>query len=288
MLAAREYPVGQRTRSRIAPFRLHRPSSVDEAVELMAGAPPGAVYMAGGIDLINTMKAGGNSGDVVHLGHVSELASITMGADGVRIGACATHQEIARNPLVKARAPDLAALWNTLGNPRIRCKGTLGGNIMAREPTYDVAATLMALGATLTIALPAQTRRQIPAAELAAAEGLLVSADVPGNQRVRLLIDRSLRPVVSLAIGLHFDEGYIIKVLVALACAFAEPRVWPLAVSRNLAPAELSTQAALLADAFTRDMPQPMDDWRASGEYRRRMTGILLRRLLSRAGECLC
>lgn len=288
MLAAREYPVGQRTRSRIAPFRLHRPDCVDDAIEAMTGVPPGAAYMAGGIDLINAMKAGSSPGDVVHLGRVSELASIVPSADGVRIGACATHQAIACNPLIKARIPNLAALWNVLGNPRIRCKGTLGGNIMSRDPAYDATAVLMALGATLTFALPARTRRQVPAADLAIVDGLLVAADVPAQQRVRLLTDRSLRPIVSLAVGLHFTDGQITAVLVAVACAFPEPRVWPLAFARNLAPAELSTQAARLADAFTHDMPQPMDDWRASGEYRRRMTRILLRRLLSRAGECLC
>jgi CO/xanthine dehydrogenase FAD-binding subunit len=146
----------------------------------------------------------------------------------------------------------------------------------------------MALGATLTLALPARARRQIPAAELVAAEGLLVSAEVSGHERVRLLVDRSLRPVLSLAIGLHFVEGHISKVLVAVACAFHEPRVWPLAFTRKLAPAELAQQAARYADAFAHGMPRPMDDWRASGDYRRRMTGVLLRRLLLRTGGCAC
>ena len=54
--------------------------------------------------------------------------------------------------------PDLATLWREIANPRVRHTGTVGGNIMSRQPHYDAMPALMALGATATIADPGDRR----------------------------------------------------------------------------------------------------------------------------------
>jgi carbon-monoxide dehydrogenase medium subunit len=287
MFGAAMHAIGQRSRSRIAPFRLHRPASVEEAVEV-TGAEPGAVYMAGGLDLINAMKAGGSPTDIVHLGRVPELARIEPTAEGVRIGACVTHKELGSHPLIQARMPDLSQAWRELGNPRIRCAGTLGGNLMARNPAYDGAAIVMALAGTVTLASPEGGRRQVAARDLPSEEGLLVAVELPGAERARLLVDRSLRPAVSVAVGLHLDGERIALALVGIGCAFPAPTVLPLQLRHPLTPGQLAWRATVLADAFVEGMPEPLDDWRASARFRRRMIGVLLRRLLVRAGGKQC
>jgi carbon-monoxide dehydrogenase medium subunit len=127
-----------RSRKLIPEFRLHRPLSAAEAVAMKAAAGPGAVYMAGGIDVVNRMKSGLPVTDVIHLGRVAGLDAIQETEDGLRLGALVTHDRPATSPLVRARLPALAQTWPDVANIRIRCKGTIGGNIMAGEPAYEL------------------------------------------------------------------------------------------------------------------------------------------------------
>src|ERR1700733_7392732 len=57
-----------RSRKLIPPFRLHRPTNIAEAVAVKAAAGPGAVFMAGGIDVVSRMKFGAPVTDLIHLG----------------------------------------------------------------------------------------------------------------------------------------------------------------------------------------------------------------------------
>ena len=138
-----------RSRKLIPEFRLHRPRSAAEAVAMKAAAGPGAVYMAGGIDVVNQMKSGLQVTDVIHLGAVAELDDIEEAEDGLQLGALVTHDRLATSPLVKARLPALAQTWPDVANIRIRCKGTIGGNIMAGDPSYDFALATLAADARL-------------------------------------------------------------------------------------------------------------------------------------------
>ena len=83
-----------RSRKLIPEFRLHRPRSAAEAVAMKAAAGPGAVYMAGGIDVVNRMKSGLQVTDVIHLGAVAELDDIEEAEDGLQLGALVTHDQL--------------------------------------------------------------------------------------------------------------------------------------------------------------------------------------------------
>ena len=106
---------------------------------MKAAAGPGAVYMAGGIDVVNRMKSGFPVTDLIHLGRVAGLDGIEEFDDGLRLGALVTHDRMATSPLVLARLPALAQTWPDVANIRIRCKATIGGNIIAGDPAYDFA-----------------------------------------------------------------------------------------------------------------------------------------------------
>lgn len=247
------------------------------------------MYMAGGLDLIGAMKAGARPAEVVHLGRVTELRTISPTSEGACIGARVTHEQLADHPLVQARIPDIAREWRTLGSPRVRSTGTLGGNLMAGNSSYDAAPILMALDASLVVALPGSERRTFAASDPSVVvEGLLVAVKVPGRERARLLFERSLRPTITLALGLHFQEGVIAKAIVAIGCAYPRPHAWPLELARPLKPAQLAARADKLSELFATTLPAPAHDWRGSAEFRRRMIRVLLRRLLLRAEELPC
>jgi len=65
-----------RSRKLIPEFRLHRPNSPVEAVALKAAAGADAVFMAGGIDVVNRMKFGAPASEVIHLGRLDDLNRI--------------------------------------------------------------------------------------------------------------------------------------------------------------------------------------------------------------------
>ena len=208
-LAAATSLAVHRSRKLIAEFRLHRPRSGAEAVALKAAAGSGAVFMAGGIDVVNRMKFGVSVTEVIHLGRIDGLDRIEEQDGGLQLGALVTHDQLANSPQVRTRLPSLAQTWPDVANIRIRCKGTIGGNIMAGDPSYDFALAAMAAEAQLHF-LSLDGSTVLAAADgMAKQVGLLTAIVFPFGSTLRLLFDRSLRPIVSLALGLDSADGRI-------------------------------------------------------------------------------
>jgi carbon-monoxide dehydrogenase medium subunit len=269
-----------RSRKLIPDFRLHRPRSATEAVALKAAAGAGAVFMAGGIDVVNRMKFGAPVAEVIHLGRVDGLDRIEDQEGGLRLGALVTHDRLVTSPQVRMRLPSLAQTWPDVANIRIRCKGTIGGNIMAGDPSYDFALAAMAAEAQLHF-LSLDGSTVLAAADgMAKQVGLLTAIVFPFGSTLRLLFDRSLRPIVSLALGLDSADGRITGGRAAIGCAYPEPVAAKLPFDEPLPPVELACRAAPLAQAVAAALPQPLGDHHGSSGYRRRTIEVLLRRNL--------
>jgi len=280
-LAAATSLAVHRSRKLIAEFRLHRPRSGAEAVALKAAAGSGAVFMAGGIDVVNRMKFGVSVTEVIHLGRIDGLDRIEEQDGGLQLGALVTHDQLANSPQVRTRLPSLAQTWPDVANIRIRCKGTIGGNIMAGDPTYDFALAAMAVEAQMHfLALDGSTIVVAAADGVASHVGLLTTIVFRSGSTVRLLFDRSLRPIVSLALGLDFADGRITGGRAAIGCAYPVPIAAKLPFDAPLLPAEMAHCAAPLAQAVAVGLPEPLGDHHGSSGYRRRMIEVLLRRNL--------
>src|SRR5947207_6991334 len=106
-----------------------RPASVAEAVEALR-ANPGARVLAGGTDIVPNLKYG--MYDTQHLvalrGLSKELRYVRDEADGLRLGALCSIDELALSSLVKSRLPALADACAQIAGPQLRRMGTLGGN----------------------------------------------------------------------------------------------------------------------------------------------------------------
>jgi carbon-monoxide dehydrogenase medium subunit len=215
-----------RSRKLIPEFRLHRPCGAMEAVALKAAAGAGAVFMAGGIDVVNRTKFGVPVTEVIHLGRLAGLDRFEEREGELHLGALVTHDRLATAPQVAARLPSLAQTWPEVANIRIRCKGTIGGNIMAGDPTYDFALAAMAAEAQLHfLALDGSTTVTAALDGVANQVGLLTAIVLPTGITVRLLFDRSLRPIVTLALGLDFVDGRITGLMRPHSgCGAAGPR----------------------------------------------------------------
>lgn len=272
-----------RSRKLIPDFRLHRPRNAAEAVSMKAACGAGAVFMAGGIDLVNRMKFGVPVSDVIHLGGVAGLDRIEVAPGELRLGALVTHDRLANSPEIRSHLPALAQTWPDVANIRVRCKGTIGGNIMAADPAYDFALAALAADARLVFLDPDGSEFVVAAAELGGRrmDQLLTTVILPTSLTLRLSFDRLLRPIVSLALGLDLAGGRITGGRVAIGCAYATPIAVPLPIDEALAAGELASRAAAIAREVAAGLPEPLGDHNAGANYRRRMVEVLLRRNLS-------
>lgn len=274
---------GQRSRKHIAPFDLVRPTSIDACLPWLSRGPRIGL-MAGGLDLIDRMKFGQPFDTVVSLSAIPDLKGIRRKDGAIIVGALTTHAALSRNPLIIETIPDVATLWREIANPRIRHTGTIGGNVMSRQPHYDAMPALMALGATVTIADPATGVRTVALNEFPG-DALLINVIIPATG-ARLVADRSLHPSVSVYIGATLNSGDVTNLRVAFGGAYPRPQVVDLPVN-DLRQSDLASKAATLAEIATRDLPEPLTDGFASARYRRRMLEVLTRRSLIRLGHLL-
>ena len=137
-----------------ADFAYHRARSLADAHKLLA-EHPGAKLLAGGHSLLPMMKLRlAAPATVIDIGRVAELRGISAAGSRVHIGALTTHAEIAASADVRRAAAALAEAAAMVGDPAVRNRGTIGGNIAHADPASDLPTVLVALGARILIAGP--------------------------------------------------------------------------------------------------------------------------------------
>lgn len=141
-----------------ANFDYHRARSIGDAQRLLA-ANPGAKLLAGGHSLIPLMKLRlAAPSAVVDIGRIAELRGISRSGDTIRIGALTTHADIAASADVQKAAPALAEAAAIVGDPAVRNRGTIGGNIAHADPASDLPTVLVALDARIVALGPSGER----------------------------------------------------------------------------------------------------------------------------------
>jgi aerobic carbon-monoxide dehydrogenase medium subunit len=145
-----------------ANFDYHRARSLADAHRLLA-ANPGAKLLAGGHSLIPLMKLRlAAPSAVVDIGRIPELRGISRSGDTIRIGALTTHAEIAASADVQKSAAALAEAAGIVGDPAVRSRGTIGGNVAHADPASDLPTVLVALDARI-VAVGPSGERTLPA-----------------------------------------------------------------------------------------------------------------------------
>jgi carbon-monoxide dehydrogenase medium subunit len=145
-------------RSHPGAFAYHRPASLDEAVMLLSEG--GDIHpLAGGHSLLPMMKLRiAAPGALVDLGRIPGLDEIDVDADGVTIGATATHAAVAGSEAVATACPVLAETAAAIGDRQVRNRGTIGGSVAHADPGADYPTVLTALGATVVVTGPGGER----------------------------------------------------------------------------------------------------------------------------------
>ena len=142
-----------------APFRYHRPGSLDSAITLLSELGEGARPLAGGQSLIPILKMRMDEpADLVDIGRLPELMHIRKEKDRVCIGALVTHARIAASG-VADDIPIIRDCAGHIGDPQVRALGTIGGSVSIADPSSDWPALLHTLDADIVCRGPAGSRK---------------------------------------------------------------------------------------------------------------------------------
>src|SRR5579864_5564284 len=130
-------------------FAYHRPTSIKEAVGLLAQWGDEGRALAGGHSLIPMMKLRlATPAHLVDLAGIADLRGVRVDGNDVVIGAMTTQHEVIGSDLLSAKIPLLRETSLQIADPQVRYLGTLGGNVANGDPGNDMPALMMALDAT--------------------------------------------------------------------------------------------------------------------------------------------
>jgi len=283
--------------TRILPeFDLLVPHTVDEAVKILAEHKSQAAILAGGTDLLVLMKDGYRVDYVVSLAEISGLDYLTYDQrDGLQIGAMVTMANVVESKVVKENYP---ALWKSAsenGSPQTRAMGTVVGNILRASPSGDCCCAVLALGGSVVLQGPKEIR-EVPidefwldyrvtarkSDELAVALKLppLPKGTVSGFAKLtRTTLDLAK---VNAAVRLDMSQGKCTQARIAVGAV--APTTIRLTKTEKLVAGKAVTEQVLqeVHQSVSTEI-KPIDDVRSTAEYRRDVTGILVKRVIQQA-----
>ena len=281
------------------PFDFVKPDDQEAVIAALAAHSPNVRILAGGTDYLVELKHVSQSpGTVVDVSQIAELKGIEETDDGLRIGAGITHSEIMTDPLIEKHVPAMIHAAHTIGAVQTRNLGTLGGNLVTCVPSMDSGPTLVALEAEVTVAGPDGARR-IPLTEFFVGPRKTILA--PHELLIDILIPRKNlgKPTNFYKFGLR--KGQALALVNAASSLwveggkFKDVRISLGAVSPVVvrAPkAEASLEGQLVSDDLISEAGKiavtechPINDFRASLDYRKDLIDVLTRRTLQAAVE---
>ncbi len=281
-------------------FDYFRAATLADAHDLMA-AHPDAKVLAGGHSLIPILKLRlAAPSALIDIGRVDELRGVSASNGLIRIGALTTHAEVAASEDVQSNAAGLAEAAGMIGDPAVRNRGTIGGNVAHADPASDLPQVLSCMGASFHLSSKSGTR-SVAAGDFF--EGLMTTAlaedeiltgiDVPtdgeggASAYVKFSHPASRYAVIGAAARVRVSEGICQEASVVLGGVCPAPKQ-ATAVGDALAGQALTSDAIANASALTRDcLPtdEVLGDVYASAGYRKSVAQVWVRRALEAAAS---
>ena len=280
---------------RPAEFEYHRPTSLDEAIDLL-GELDDARPLAGGHSLLPMMKLRlATPAALVDLGRIPGLDGISANG-GLTIGALATHASVEGSEVAVGICPVLPETAGQIGDRQVRNRGTIGGSVAHADPGADYPTVLKALGATIT-ARGKNGEREIAADdffrgifETALEPGELVTAvEVPamkagtGAAYLKHRHPASSYAVVGVAAVVTVENGSCTDARITVGGLAAPPVHADAAVDALSGTGGSSEEIEAAAAKVLESLSSPSGDTYASGEYRTQLATVLAGRALAQA-----
>lgn len=280
-----------------SPFDYYRARSLADVHALIA-AHPGAKLLAGGHSLVPLLKLRlAAPSAVIDIGRVAELRGIARQGDVVRIGALTTHAELAASTELRTAAQALAEAAAWVGDPAVRNRGTIGGNVAHADPASDLPTVLVALDARIVAAGP-KGERLVAAGEfftgimttVLADDEILTAVQVPVSARgqasayEKFSHPASRYAVLGAAASITVKDGTCSGARVAIGGLLPSARRLA-AVEKALVGKALNDETIEAASAeVSADLGNDVSgDLFASAEYRSAMAPIYVKRAVATA-----
>jgi CO/xanthine dehydrogenase FAD-binding subunit len=268
-----------------------KPKTIDEAVSLLAA--PGRKILAGGTDFYPALGEEPPRGTVVDITALRELRGISTEGEHIRIGGLTTWSEVIRTSLPRG-FDGLKAAAREVGSVQIQNRGTVAGNLCNASPAADGVPPLLALDAVVELA-SVTGRRRVTLAEFIV--GNRKTARRPDEVLTGVLIPRAVENARSAFLKLGARRYLVISI--SMVAAVVESNQKGRVAEARVAVGSCSATARRLAD-LERDLVgllctpglgstvmrahlsplSPIDDIRATADYRRDASLILVRRAL--------
>jgi len=281
-----------------APFDYLEAYSADEAVHLMHESGADAAILAGGQTLMPLLALRMATPSVlVDINPAKDMAGITRGDHGIRVGARTRQAAAKRDPVIAQHLPVLTEALTHVGHHQTRSRGTIGGSTALGEPAAELPATAVALGALVELRSKRGTRL-VPARDFYIGPYMTVRADdevllavhyPEWAEGTKVIFDEVARragdfALVGLVMLLDVRERRIHRAGIAwfgmgptpVAATAAEAALTGCTIS-DIDVAELS-QIALTE-------VEPGDDLHATSEYRRKVASRIFKAKLASSLE---
>jgi|YNPNPStandDraft_1061719.scaffolds.fasta_scaffold09821_3 CO/xanthine dehydrogenase FAD-binding subunit len=277
-------------------FDLWVPKTLSEALDMLAQSPAPVTPVAGGTSLIPDLRVGRQRPAVLmDISRLAELRGIRREDGYLVVGAGTRIAELLTHPLIAQHADVLRQAAAVFANPLVRNRATIGGNLADAAPCADTAPPLIVLGGEVALTSRAGTR-YVPVEKFMVdvrktvrrPDELLTAVrwPLPATDSAAAFYKFGLRradaiAVLSVAVMLTMgSDGRCREARIALGSVAPTPVRAPAAeeLLRGQAPSsDLIAEAARLAAEAAR----PIDDIRGTAAYRRRVLGVVTRRLLT-------
>ncbi len=276
------------------------PTTVGEAVSLMASKGDRAKVIAGGTDILVMLRGRRRSADVlVDVKEIPELNEVSYDStNGLVLGAAVPCYRIYQNQDVASAYPGLIDAASLIGGIQIQGRASIGGNLCNAAPSGDSIPPVIVLGGVCNVAGPDGTR-QVPAEDFCTAPGqnvlktgeILVSINLPAPQahsgaKYLRFIPRNEMDIAVAGVGSSVvldDSGQnFVSARIALASVAPTP-VLAREAGESLAGKPVSEEAIQDASEKAQAVASPISDMRGTVRQRTHLVGVLTRRTLNQA-----
>ena len=269
------------------------PTTLTEAVALLAASPGPTRLLAGGTDLLVQLRTGRVAPElVVDLKRIPALGAIEPRDGGFRIGGAVASARLSEHAELRALWPGVVEAMALVGSDQIQERATLAGNLCNASPAADSVPALMAARATVSIQGP-EGARECPVGEIVTGPGRTSLGDgeivewlyLPprparaGDAYLRFIPRTEMDiAVAGAAVNLELKpDGTCRAAQIVLGAVAPTPIRVPEAEAALVGTALDATALAKAADACSAAC-DPIDDKRGTATYRRRIAGVLARR----------
>jgi len=276
-------------------FTYHRPRSYGEVTEVLRTHGADARILAGGqglLPLLNMRSA--HADHLIDINWLTDAERVRVSGDLLAFGPLVRLRAVERSPEVQEHAPLIDEAVRITGNPTVRNRATLCGNVAYANPASQLSAALLAMDGEVRAlshagdrSLPLRSFFAGPFAHALAPDEwvveLRVRRRVPGAGFGLANVARQGTPIVTAAVTMEVTDDIISRL--AIAVSGAARAAYRAGHAERALIGEQPTPAAIRAAAALAVIDDAVSDVNASAGYRRHIAEVLVRRSLQTAVE---